>query len=134
MARDFGIGNAEPHLLGPLIEAGLGDHFAEHLAVEAERLRLFRRQRMADLGLDLLHPILIGLAELGGRDFGRADFGQRRLAEAVENVVDAPDRETAGEKRHDHAHDGAAEPVFGGFANTSKHVSNAFELMPVRPG
>ena len=33
---DLGIGNAEPHLPGALVEPGLADHFAEHLPVEAE--------------------------------------------------------------------------------------------------
>ena len=38
VADDFRVGNAEPHLLGALVDAGLGHHLAEHLPVEAERL------------------------------------------------------------------------------------------------
>ena len=79
---------------------------------------------MAELAPDQLQTILVGLPELLDRNFNAADFGESRLAEAVENIVDTPDRETAGEQRHDHAHCGAAEPIFGGFADTSKHEFN----------
>ena len=110
------------------------DHLAKNLPVEAKRGRLIRRQRMAQFPVDLLQTIVIGLAELLDRDFGAADLGQRRAAEAAENVVDAPDRETAGEQRHHHAHDGAAHPIFGGLADTSKHMSNALKWWRFRCG
>ena len=95
--HDFGVGQAEPHLPRTLIEPGLGDHFAKHLPVETERLRLFRRQRAADLAAELLQALVVGLAELLDRDFGAADLGERRAAEAAENIVDAPDREARGQ-------------------------------------
>ena len=115
---DFGVGNAEPNLVGALIEPGLGDHFAEHLPVEAERARLLRRQRMTEVAADLLQALVVGLPELFDRDFRRADGRQSRAAEAAKNVVDAPDRETAGKHRHDHGHEDAAKPIFGSLADT----------------
>jgi len=51
MLRDnLGIGKAEPHLFRKLVEAGLGDHFTEHLTVKAERAGLVGRQRMTEAG------------------------------------------------------------------------------------
>ena len=40
------------------------------------------------------------------------------------------EKTAAREHGHDYTHYGAAEPVFGGFADTSKHVSNV-EMMRV---
>ncbi len=102
-----------------LVESGLGDHFTKHLPVEAKRAGLVGRQRMTKLAADLLQAVVVGLPELVGRDFGLADARQGPLAEAVENVVDAPDRKAAGERGHDHGHDGAAEPIFGDFADAA---------------
>ena len=130
---DFGIGNAEPHLLGALIEAGLGDHLAEHLPVEAERAGLFRRQRMAELAADLLQPVLIGLPELVDAGFRSSRSWQASSwPKPLKMSLMPQTAKLPASKRHDHAHDDAAEPIFGGFTDTSKHVSNA-ELMPVRP-
>ena len=122
--RDIcGVGQAKPHPLRELVEPGLGDHLTEHLAVEADRVCLVRRQRMSELTADLLQAVVIGLPELWGLDFSLADRRQCALAEAVKNVVDAPDGKTAGKHGHDHAHDGSAEPVFGDFADAAKHGS-----------
>lgn len=118
---DFGVGNREPHLARPLIERGLGHHLAEHPSIEADRLGLLGRDRPAGLAAELLHAVVVGLPERLDRDFGAADLGERRAAEATENVVDAPDREARGEEAHDHGHDRAAEPIGGGVADTSKH-------------
>ncbi len=119
--HDLVVGNAEPHLPRALIEPGIHEHFAEHLPVEADLSRLFRRQRMADLMAEALQALVIDAPELVDRDFGAADLGERRAAEAAKDVVDAPDREARGKQAHDHAHHGAAEPISGGFADTSKH-------------
>ena len=42
-------------------------------------------------------------------------------AKAAENVADAPNAEADGDEAKDDAHDGAADPIGGGFVNTSKH-------------
>ncbi len=89
-ARDFGVGEAEPHLRGALVETCLRNHLAEHLPLQSEGAGLFRRDRLADLPRQRINSVLIGLAELIGADFGLADGGKRRAAEAVENVVDTP--------------------------------------------
>src|SRR5208282_3384658 len=86
---DFGVGNAEPHLTRALVEPGLGDHFAEHLPIKAERARLFRRDYTAKLAFELLQAVVVGLPELLDRDFRAADLGDGRAAIATENVVDA---------------------------------------------
>ena len=69
VAGYLGVGEAEPHLLRELVEPGLGDHFTEHLAVEADRVCLVRRQRMSELAADLLQAVVVGLPELGGLRF-----------------------------------------------------------------
>src|ERR1700691_2705746 len=120
--NDLGVRNAEPHLLGDLVDPGPRDHLAEHLAVETKGIGLFRRDGMAELLAELPQSVLVSLTELVGRNFRVADLGQIRMAEAAEDVVDAPQGETAGEKRQDDAHDGAAEPIGGGFPDTSKHT------------
>ena len=96
---------------------GLG----EQLPVETKRARLVRRDRAADAPGQLLQPVVIGLPELLDPDFGAADLGHRRLAEAAEDVADAPDGEADGDQSEDDPHDHAAEPVRCRFLNTSKH-------------
>ena len=66
----------------PLVERGFGDQLAEQLPVEAQRPRLVRRDRAAELAAELLQPVLVELAELVDADFGAADLGDRRRAEA----------------------------------------------------
>ena len=93
----------------------------DDLAVEAERARLVQGDRAAELAAELLQPVIVDLAELLDRDLGAPDLGDRRAAEAAENVADPPDRE-AEDKEADHGdHDDLAEPVGRGFAETSKH-------------
>ena len=133
--HNLGVVKAEAHLPRALVEAGLGDHFAKHLPVETDGFGLFRRERMADLAADPLHALVIGLAKLLDRNFGATNLGERRAAVAAENVVDAPDRKAQGQDSHDDAHHGAAEPIRGGFTNTSKHCVQRVEVMPIRmPG
>ena len=105
----------------PLVERGFGDHLAEQLPVEAQRPGLVGQDRPVQLAAELLQPVLVELAELLDADFGAADLGDGRRAEAAENVADAPDAEADGDQAEDHAHDGAADPIGGGFVNTSKH-------------
>ena len=121
MPHDFGVGNAQPHPPRLLIEAGIGNQFAQHLAVETYGFRFVRRQRPLDPIAGLMHPVVEGLAEYLDRNFDVADLGQRRATEVSEDVVDPPQREHRGQQTHDHAHDDAAEPIGGGFADTSKH-------------
>ena len=119
--RDFVIGNAKPHLPCAFVQAGFGDHLAQNLPRHAAGHRLVRRDHMAGLPAEHLQRVVVGLPELLDRDFGVTDLGERRAAEAAKNVVDAPDREAHSEQAHDHAHHGAAKPIGGGFADTSKH-------------
>ena len=125
VARDFRIGDAEPDLAGPLIHCRLRNHFTENLPVEPECRRFLRRNRLAEIVAHLIEPIAIDLLEFGDADLGIANLGKRRAAEARENVVDAPKAEHACQQKHHCGHNDAAEPVFGGFSDTSKHVSYA---------
>src|SRR5262249_5926527 len=122
-ACDIGVGDAEPHLTHALIESRLCNHFAKHLAINAESVSALGRQRLTELAADQLQPILVILPEAIYRDFGVADFGERGAAKAAENIVDAPNGEAAREQRHHRSHDAATEPIFGGFANTSEHAA-----------
>jgi hypothetical protein len=76
---------------------------------------------MAGLPAEHLHRVGIGLPELLDRDLDAADLGDRRAAKTAEDVIDAPNRKTCGKHRHHHTHDDAAEPIRGGFTDTSKH-------------
>jgi hypothetical protein len=60
---------------------------------------------------ELLQLFRVDLAELLGRNLGLADLGERRLAEPLENVGDAPDCETDNQNAHHGGHDNLAEPV-----------------------
>ena len=60
-------------------------------------------------------------AERIDADFGAADLGDGRGAEAAEDVADPPDREADRDQAQDHAHNDAADPIGGRFLNTSKH-------------
>ena len=104
-----------------LVERGLGDDLAQQLPVEAQRLGLVGQDRAVQLAAELLQPVLVELAEGIDADFGAADLGDGGGAEAAENVADAPDAEADGDQAEDDAHDGAADPIGGGFVNTSKH-------------
>ena len=130
-AHHVRIRQSEPHLSRLLIKAGFGDHVAQYLPIKAERIRLFRRQCAAELASDLLQPFVVQLAELLDLDFGTADLGERRTAKAAKDVVDAPDGKACGKQHHDRAHDGAAEPISGGVADSSKHFVQRVEVMPV---
>ena len=110
-AHGFGVGLAEPHAPRFLVERGLRDGLLQHLAVEPEGAGLIHGQRTAELAADLLQLVGVDLAELLGRNLGAADLGQRRLAESLEDVGDAPDPETDDQNAHHHGHDGLAEPV-----------------------
>ncbi len=125
LADDHVVGNAKPHLPRELVEPGVIDQADEHRAVDPESLGLFGRNWPPKLPAELLHPLVIGAAELLDRNLRAADLRQRRSPEAPEDVVDAPDGEACGQKAHHHSHDGAAKPIRGGGANSSKHVSNA---------
>ncbi len=102
---DVGVGDAEPQFGRLFVERRLRHHLAEHLPVEAERARLIGRDRTADLAADLLQTVGIELAELLDRDFGVADVGDRVLAEAAENIADAPDREADDQEADDDEQD-----------------------------
>ena len=118
---DLGVADVEPQRARPLVEHGFGDHLAEQLAVEPQRLGLVGQDRAIQLAAELLQPVLVELAEGIDADLGAADLGDRGCAEAFEDVADAPDAEADGDQAEDDAHDGAADPIGGGFMNTSKH-------------
>jgi hypothetical protein len=85
-------------LPGALVERGVRDQLAEHLAVEAEGARLIHRDGSPDLTAELLQPIVVNRAELLDTDLGIPHFGERGAAEAAENVTDAPDGEAEREQ------------------------------------
>lgn len=106
-----GVGLAEPEPARVLVERCFGDRLLQHLAIDPDRARLIRRQRPAELAADLLQTVVIGLAELLGGDFGAADLGERRPAEAAEYVGNTPDSEADDQDAHHDRHDGLANPV-----------------------
>ena len=110
-AHGLSVGLSEPQPPRILVKGGLRDGLLQHLAVEAERAGLLRRQRAAELTADLLQAVGVELTELIERNLGAADLGQGRLSESVENVGDAPDAETDDQYAHHHGHNGLAEPV-----------------------
>ena len=61
--RDFRVAEAEPHAAGLLVERRFRHHLLQDLAIQAERARLRRRQRTADLAAELLQPVVIDLPE-----------------------------------------------------------------------
>ena len=109
MVSSCGLG--EPHAPGFLIQRGFGDGLLQHLPVEPEGAGLFRGQRTAETAAELLQLVGIDLAELLGRNLGPADLGERRLAEPLEDVGDAPNCETDNQNAHHDGHDNLAEPV-----------------------
>jgi len=124
MVRDLGIGEPKTHLPRTLVEAGPRNHFTEHLPVHAESACTVCRQRLTELAAKLLQAILVSLPEAFDRDFGIANLGEARAAEAAKNVVDPPNGKAAGQHRHDDTHDTAAKPIFRGFSNTPEHATN----------
>src|SRR5262249_5835987 len=114
-------GQPEAELTGSLIERGFGDELAKHLLIEPECARLIRRNRSPDLAAKLLQAFVVELAELLDADLGPADLGETGAAKTAENIANAPDREAHDQEAHDDGHHGFAEPIGGGFADTSKH-------------
>jgi hypothetical protein len=86
-ARDLGVGKAEPQRARPLVEGDLGGQLRQDLAVEAERARLIRGDRPADLAADLLQLIVVDPAELLGGDLGLPHLGGGGEAETAEDVA-----------------------------------------------
>lgn len=121
LRHDVGHRNADPHAAAELIEPGLRDQLGQHLPIDPQRGRLLGRNWTPELLTELLQAFVIGLAELVLLDFGVADLGEVGCAVALKNIVDPPNRETAGKDRQDDGHEDAAEPIFGGFTNPSKH-------------
>ena len=105
------LGLGEPHAPCFLVERGFGDGLLQHLPVKPEGAGLFRGQRTAETAAELLQLVGVDLAELLGRNLGAADLGQRRLAESLEDVGDAPNCETDNQNAHHDGHDNLAEPV-----------------------
>ena len=91
--RDLCVRQAEPHLSGSLIQRALGDHFAQHLPVEAERIGLIRRNRMTQLRAELPQTVLISLPELVDWVSAPPTVAEVDPPEAAKYVVDTPDRE-----------------------------------------
>ena len=111
------IGDAEAKLPGPLVQGGLGEHLGQHLPVEAERPRLIRGDRPAGLAAERLKPLIVDLTETLGRNVGRADRGDVALAEAAEDVADAPD----GERHHQKAEENLGDPARRAFSQGLEH-------------
>ena len=105
------LGLAKPHPPRFLVEGGFRNGLLQYLAVKSERARLFRCQRTAETAAELLQLVGVDLAELLRRNLGAADFRQRRLAESLEDVGDAPNCETDNQNAHHDGHDNLAEPV-----------------------
>ncbi len=102
----------EPHAARFFIEGGFRDGLLQHLAVEAEGARLVRGQRTAELAAELLQ--LLGVESGGTRSVEisvRPMVATRGLAEALEDVGDAPNAETDNQNAHHHGHNSLAEPV-----------------------
>jgi hypothetical protein len=74
--HDLGRGDAESHALRELVEPRTGEQLTEHLLIEADRRGLLGRDRPAELLAQLLHSIVVALAELIDGDLGIADLGQ----------------------------------------------------------
>src|SRR5262249_48914257 len=90
--------------------------------------------RAPDLALELLELVGVGLAKLLGRYFGVAYRRDGRAAAASENVCDAPDPEADDKKADNGGHDGFAEPIGRGFAETSKHKATTLKRLGKRLG
>jgi hypothetical protein len=105
------LGLGEPHAPRFLVQCGFSDGLLQDLPVKSERARLFRRQRTAEAAAELLQPVRVDLAELLRRNLGATNFRQRRLAESLEDVGDAPNCETYNQNAHHGGHDNLAEPV-----------------------
>ena len=91
MPHGLGVGLSEPHPPRFLVERASAMVCCSTWRSSAEGAGLIRRQRAAELAADLLQLLGVDLAELLGRNLGAADLGQRRLAESLEDVGDAPD-------------------------------------------
>ena len=110
-AHHLGVGLAEAHPPGFLIERGFREGLLQHLAVKPEGTGLLRGQGAAQLAAKLLQLVGVDLAELLGRNLGPADLRQGRLPESLEDVGDAPNCETDNQNAHHDGHDNLAEPV-----------------------
>ena len=108
---DLVIGLTEPEPARVFVEGGFRNRLLQHLAVKAERARLFRRQRAAELAADLLEAVGVDLAELVQRNLGVADLGHRGLPEALEDVGNTPNAEADDQYAHHDGHNGLADPV-----------------------
>ena len=102
---------AEAHAARGFVQRGVGDDLLQHLTVEAELAGLLLGQRTAEAAADLLQPVGEQISELLRRDFGAADLGEARLAEAAEDIGDAPDAETDDQHTEHDGHHRLAEPV-----------------------
>ena len=107
----FFLGLGKPDAPCFLVQRGIGDGLLQHLPVDPEGASLFRGQRTAKTAAELLEPFRVDLAELIGRNLGLADLGERRLAEPLEDVGNAPNCETDNQNAHHGGHDNLAEPV-----------------------
>ncbi len=108
---DLVIGLTEPEPARVFIEGGFRNRLLQHLAIKAERARLFRRQRAAELAPDLLEAVGVDLAELVQRNLGVADLGHRGLPKALEDVGNTPNAEADDQHAHHDGHNGLADPV-----------------------
>src|SRR5581483_2484838 len=102
--REHLVAHIQPELLRLLVERRLADHFRENLPINTERARLLGRDPAAELAVELLHPLGIGVAELLGRDLQVADLDRSPRAEIAENVGDAPDHEGDDQQAHEELH------------------------------
>jgi hypothetical protein len=126
VARDLGVAGAKAERLRPLVDDSLGNQLGEQLPVETKRAGLVRQDRAAEIAAKLLQAVLIELAESIDANLGASDLCQRGLAETAEDIADPPDAEADGDQAEDDAHDNAAEPIGGGFMNTSEHEIRSF--------
>lgn len=90
--------NADVQVLGLVVERGLGDEAAEHLVRDAEHLGLVRRDLLADALAHRLQLAAIGTIVIDRGDVRAANPGDGMIADAGEDISDAPYRKAQHEQ------------------------------------
>ena len=130
---DLVVPNAEAQRARALVEGGLRHHLFQDLSIDAQSARLLGRDRATDLALELLQLVRVCLPKLFSRDLGVTHGRDGRAPAAPKNVGDAPDPEADDQEADNGRHDGFAEPIGRGFAQTSKHEATTLMRLGKRP-
>ncbi len=91
---------AEAHRVGGVVERGLGDHLAQHLAGHTNLRRLLGGDVAAELLAELAQIVVVAALELGAGEADAADLGDVVGAVAAEHIGDAPDAEADHQEQH----------------------------------